>query len=102
MNRLQRFSSFNDELMDLIYKRTQEEADAGSSTLDEFGPNTFCKETLDDYDVGEQYEKLCATFPTAMTVAAALATKEKSRAEGVKVVININLSATTFKNYKGF
>ena len=87
MNRLQKFSSFNDDLLNLIYKRTQQEADDGSSTLDEFGPTTFSKETLEGYDVGEHYEKLCATFPTAMTVAAALVTKEKSCAEGVKVVI---------------
>ena len=86
LNRLQELPKFNDDLLELIYKRTQEEADAGSSTLDEFGPNTFNKESLEGYDVEEHYEKLCTTFPTAMTVAAALVTKKKDCAEGVKVV----------------
>ena len=85
MNRLQGFSRFDDDLLNLIYKRTQQEADCGSSTLDEFGPNTFNKEALEGYDVEEHYEKMCSTFPTAMTVAAALVTKEKSCKEGVKV-----------------
>ena len=86
MNRLQELPKFGDDLLELIYKRTQEEADAGSRTLNEFGPNTFNKESLEGYDVGEHYEKLCSTFPTAMTVAAALVTKKKNCAEGVEVV----------------
>ena len=85
MNRLQGLPRFDNDLLNLIYKRTQQEADSGSSTLDEFGPNTFNKEALEGYDVGEHYEKMCSTFPTAMTVAAALVTKEKSCEDGVKV-----------------
>jgi len=88
MHRLQELPSFDKELLDLIFKRVQEEADAGASTLDEFGPNSFTKETLDSYDVGEHYKELCSTFPTAMTVAAALVTKEKSCPEGVKVALS--------------
>ena len=85
MNRLKNVPKFEEDLLTFLYKRTQEEADAGCSSLDEFGPSTFNKEALEAYDIGDHYEKLCQTFPTVMTIAAALVTKEKSCEEGVKL-----------------
>ena len=51
----------------------------------QLGPSTFDKKALEGYSVEKHYNDLCSTFPTAMTVAAALVTKEKSRELGLKV-----------------
>ena len=85
LNRLQNVPGFDEDFNNLLYKRVQQEADAGCRSLNEFGPSTFDKEALESYDVEEHYEKLCTTFPTAMTVCAALVTKEKSCKQGVEV-----------------
>ena len=85
MNHLQNLPGFDEAFNTMLYKRVQQEADDGCHSLTEFGPSTFDKEALEGYSVEEHYDNLCSTFPTAMTVAAAIVTKEKSCEAGVKV-----------------